>query len=240
LKYVDEASALTKLTETSEVASTVGKVEDGVSLSFEKLMSAEDTQKYIQWNKYAEVGIEPEGRVKLLEISEKAPKVEYRPGKKPEDILVQTKGKRDGIETYLDSSYIEAHKQQFSNGASRFQVFEPSTSYQDGIIGGEDGNSFWLTQEHADIIQEVANGDNRRYEVILGFDDGYLGNQPLYRLDASSETVAQKGISIPSGNEAGANSWWRPGGRTYPGDMPEGVMKNISIKEGDITWNIAN
>ncbi|SCW48761.1 hypothetical protein SAMN02910449_1370, partial [Streptococcus equinus] len=30
LKYVDEASALTKLTETSEVASTVGKVEDGV------------------------------------------------------------------------------------------------------------------------------------------------------------------------------------------------------------------
>ena len=52
--------------------------------------------------------------------------------------------------------------------------------------------------------------------------------------------MAQKGISIPSGNEAGANSWWRPGGRTYPGDMPEGVMKNISIKEGDITWNIAN
>ncbi len=31
LKYVDEASALTKLTETSEVASTVGKVEDGVT-----------------------------------------------------------------------------------------------------------------------------------------------------------------------------------------------------------------
>ena len=32
LKYVDEASALTKLTETSEVASTVGKVEDGVKV----------------------------------------------------------------------------------------------------------------------------------------------------------------------------------------------------------------
>ena len=32
LKYVDEASALTKLAETSEVASTVGKVEDGVKV----------------------------------------------------------------------------------------------------------------------------------------------------------------------------------------------------------------
>ena len=32
LKYVDEASALTKLTETSEVASTVGKVEDVVKV----------------------------------------------------------------------------------------------------------------------------------------------------------------------------------------------------------------
>ncbi|MCY7166558.1 hypothetical protein [Streptococcus gallolyticus] len=38
LKYVDEASALTKLAETSEVASTVGKVEEGVKVSkFDKL-----------------------------------------------------------------------------------------------------------------------------------------------------------------------------------------------------------
>ncbi|WP_254058932.1 hypothetical protein [Streptococcus ruminicola] len=240
LKYVDEASSLTKLADAGEVASTVGKVEDGVSLSFEKLMSAEDAQKYAQWNKYAEAGIEPEGRVKLLEISEKAPKVEYQDGWSAEEILSDAKGNRQPVEDYLTADSIAQHKQQFSNGASRFQVFEPSTSYQDGIIGGKDGNSFWLPQEHADIIQEVANGDNRRYEIILGFDDGYLGNQPLYRLDASSETVAQKGISIPSGNEDGANSWWRPGGRTYPGDMLEGVMKNISIKEGDITWNIAN
>ncbi|UOC12037.1 hypothetical protein KIP81_01475 [Streptococcus equinus] len=203
-------------------------------------MSAEDAQKYIQWNKYAEAGIDPEGRVKLLEISEKAPKVEYQDGWSAEEILSDAKGNRQPVDDYLTADSIAQHKQQFSNGASRFQVFEPSTSYQDGIIGGKDGNSFWLPQEHADIIQEVANGDNRRYEIILGFDDGYLGNQPLYRLDASSETVAQKGISIPSGNEDGANSWWRPGGRTYPGDMLEGVMKNISIKEGDITWNIAN
>ncbi|WP_074870255.1 hypothetical protein, partial [Streptococcus equinus] len=171
LKYVDEASALTKLAETGEVASTIGKVEDGAkvgkALSFEKLMSAEDAQKYVQWNKYAEAGISPSDRVRVLEISEKAPKVEYREGVSPDDILAMPKNDRPNPKKVYKPSYIEAHKQQFSNGASRFQVFEPSTSYQDGIIGGEDGNSFWTTQEHADVIQEVANGDKRRYEDLI-------------------------------------------------------------------------
>ncbi|NMW55841.1 hypothetical protein HKO46_09730, partial [Streptococcus equi subsp. zooepidemicus] len=58
-------------------------------------------------------------------------------------------------------------------------------------------------------------GDNRLYETLLGFDEGYLGDGPLYRLDVSPEVVSEKGISIPSGNEKSANSWWRPGGRTY-------------------------
>ena len=49
-----------------------------------------------------------------------------------------------------------------------------------------------------------------------------------------------KNLKVPSGNEAVANNWWRPGGRTYPGDMPEGVMKDISTKSGDHTWNIVN
>ena len=97
-----------------------------------------------------------------------------------------------------------------------------------------------MSKEHADVIQDVAQGDNRLYETLLGFDEGYLGDKPLYRLDVTPEVVSEKGISIPSGNESGANEWWRPGGRTYPGDMPEGVMKDISIKEGDAIWNTVN
>ena len=54
------------------------------------------------------------------------------------------------------------------------------------------------------------------------------------------EVVAETGISIPSGNEAGANNWWRPAGRTFPGDIPEGVMEDISTKRGEHTWNIVN
>ena len=35
--------------------------------------------------------------------------------------------------------------------------------------------------------------------LIIGFDECYLGNGPLYRLDVTSEVVAKKGISVPSG-----------------------------------------
>lgn len=52
--------------------------------------------------------------------------------------------------------------------------------------------------------------------------------------------VSKKGVSIPSGNESGANEWWRPGGRTYPGNMPECVIKGISTKKGEHTWNVVN
>ncbi|WP_231147436.1 hypothetical protein, partial [Streptococcus equi] len=42
-------------------------------------MSPEDSQRYIQWHKYAKSGLNPSDRVRILEISEKAPKVEYIP-----------------------------------------------------------------------------------------------------------------------------------------------------------------
>ncbi|WP_231196082.1 hypothetical protein [Streptococcus equi] len=45
--------------------------------------------------------------------------------------------------------------------------------------------SFWVSKDHADIIEDIAKGDNRLYETLLGFDEGYLGNDPLYRLDLS-------------------------------------------------------
>ena len=209
-------------------------------------MSVEDAQRYSQWNKYVEAGLSPEDRVRVLEISEKAPKVELVEGfdkKSLFDEIVATDKEitpRPRPEEYLTQDYIEAHKKQFDNGASRFQKFQPSENWNGGIVGGDDGTSFWLSKEHADVIQYVAQGDNRLYETLLGFDEGYLGDKPLYRLDVTPEVVSEKGISIPSGNESGANEWWRPGGRTYPGDMPEGVMKDISIKEGDAIWNTVN
>ena len=182
----------------------------------------------------------PEERELIFNISKNAPKVEYRPGKTSKSVLSIPKEDRPIVEKVYSSEYIKAHKQQFENGAARFQKFQPSENWNGGIVGGDDGTSFWLSKEHADIIEKVANGDNRLYEIILGLDEGYLEDGPLYRLDVTPEVVAEKGISIPSGREAGANDWWRPTGRTFPGDIPEGVMKDISTKRGEHTWNIVN
>lgn len=182
----------------------------------------------------------PEERELIFNISKNAPKVEYRPGKTSKSVLSIPKEDRPIVEKVYSSEYIKAHKQQFENGAARFQKFQPSENWNGGVVGGDDGTSFWLSKEHADIIEKVANGDNRLYEIILGLDEGYLEDGPLYRLDVTPEVVAEKGISIPSGREAGANDWWRPTGRTFPGDIPEGVMKDISTKRGEHTWNIVN
>ena len=209
-------------------------------------MESIDRQRYLQWHKYAEAGISPSNRVRVLEISEKAPKIKMIEGLDQQSVFKNIEAidteitPRPEPEGYLHPEYLEAHKHLFDNGAAKFQKFQPSESWNEGIVGGDDGTSFWLSKDHADIIQDIARGDNRIYETLLGLDDGYLGDGPLYRLDVTPEVVAEKGISIPSGNEAGANNWWRPGGRTYPGDMPEGVMKDISTKSGDHTWNIVN
>ena len=182
----------------------------------------------------------PEERELIFNISKDSPKVKYKNGVTPKEILEINKGDRPNPEDIYNSTYLKMHNQQFKNGASRFQKFQPSESWNGGIVGGKDGTSFWLSKEHADIIEKVANGDNRLYEIILGLDEGYLGDGPLYRLDVTPEVVVEKGISIPSGNEAGANDWWRPTGRTFPGDIPEGVMEDISTKRGEHTWNIVN
>ena len=182
----------------------------------------------------------PEERELIFNISKDSLKVKYKNGVTPKEILEINKGDRPNPEDIYNSTYLKMHNQQFKNGASRFQKFQPSESWNGGIVGGKDGTSFWLSKEHADIIEKVANGDNRLYEIILGFDEGYLGDGPLYRLDVTPEVVAKKGISIPSGNEVGANDWWRPTGRTFPGDIPEGVMEDISTKRGEHTWNIVN
>ncbi|HEL2576954.1 TPA: hypothetical protein TZ704_002175 [Streptococcus suis] len=211
--------------------------------SFMDEMSPEDARRYEQWNKYVEAGISPSDRVRVLEISEKAPKPEYMPDTYTQQEVLDIKPNADegifrpDVEDYLSSDYIEAHRRQFDNGAARFQKIYSET-YNNGVIGveGGDNTSFWLSKDHADIIQEVANGNNRIYEALLGFDPGYLGDEPLYRIDVAPEIVEKRGLSIPSGNEIGANDWWRPGGRTYPGDMPEGVMKDVGIEEGDYTW----
>ncbi|HFI0140328.1 TPA: hypothetical protein ACGOR2_001446 [Streptococcus suis] len=94
-----------------------------------------------------------------------------------------------------------------------------------------------MPKEAGQTLLEVSKGDPRVLEDLLGLHPGDLGNSPVV-IEIPPESLHN--VRIPSGNEAGANEWWRPGGRTYPGDMPEGFMEGISTKEGDHTWNVVN
>ncbi|MGT2772633.1 hypothetical protein [Streptococcus marimammalium] len=50
--------------------------------------------------------------------------------------------------------------------------------------------------------------------------------------------MGKRELSIPTGNEKGANSHWIPAGQTDPGGVLEAVMKNVGIKEGDFIWHV--
>ena len=208
--------------------------------------SSVNLHRKLKLKEYVEWGISPADSVRVLEISENAPKIKYIKDTFTKKQIIDIKPNPDkgifrpDVEDYLDEKYIKAHIRQFKNGVAKFQKFKPDENWRNGVVGDKNGNSFWLSKKHADIIEKVANGDNRLFEKLLVFDEGYFGDGPIYRLDVSPEVVARKGAFIPTGNEDGANDWWRPGGRTYPGGIPEAVMKDISTKRGDHTWNVVN
>ena len=46
------------------------------------------------------------------------------------------------------------------------------------------------------------------------------------------------GIIVNASNENEASAFedfWKPGGQTFPGNMPEGIMKDISTQRGEHT-----
>ena len=190
-------------------------------------MSPEDAQRYRQWNKYAEAGISPEDRVRVLEISEKAPKVEYQPDYSSDSILSIPKGDRPDVNNVFSPEYIEAHKQQFDNGAIKFQKFTPEEGgFNNGAIGNpKDHVAFVMPKDVGETLIEVSKGDPRTLEDLLGLHPGDLGDSPV-AIDIPAENLHN--VRIPSGNEDSAfDGYWKPGGRTYPGDMPEAVVDEI-------------
>ncbi|MBO4108567.1 hypothetical protein J5566_10380, partial [Streptococcus suis] len=207
--------------------------------SFMDEMSPEDARRYEQWNKYVEAGISPEDRVRVLEISEKAPTIKLKNGldKKTYFEKIEAIDKnitpRPNPDKYLDSDYIEAHRRQFDNGAIKFQKFTPEEGgFNNGAIGNpKDHVAFVMPKDVGETLIEVSKGDPRILEDLLGLHPGDLGDSPV-AIDIPAENLHN--VRIPSGNEDSAfDGYWKPGGRTYPGDMPEAVVDEVSW--GDFT-----
>nr|WP_205396240.1 glycohydrolase toxin TNT-related protein [Streptococcus lutetiensis] len=196
LKYVDEASNLAKLAKTEEVASTVGKVEDGVkvekALSFEKLMSAEDAQKYIQWNKYAEVGITPEDRIKLTDWLY-APESEF---------YLSYKNIYDNPDfvNQLTGDFIYPGTPESSLGRIDGSV------HIDGFLNGKFDN---ITLQPGTIIDRYGSNSNGRYFSPIGtnFENRalppFMINEPYRKYIILKPINSKAGIIAPWFNQPG-------------------------------------
>lgn len=148
-------------------------------------------------------------------VKVKGSEVESLSQSKIDEILSIKKGDRPDPSTYLSKEYMDAHAKLFDGGAVRIQPSAPT-----GTIGRTE--TWVLPKSTADEALARAGGDIRKLEELLGFDKGYLGDSPVL-VDIPNPT----GYRIPNGNEFGANHHWRPGGLTYPGNLPEAVINPV-------------
>ena len=171
--------------------------------------------------------LSPAERELIFNISKNAPKVEYRPGNTAKSVLSIPKNDRPNIEKVYSSEYIEAHRQQFENGAIKFQKFTPEEGgYNNGAIGNpKDHVAFVMPKEAGETLIKVTKGDPELLEDILGLHRGDLGSSPV-AIEIPPESI--KNPRIPSGNEDSAfDGFWKPGGQTFPGNMPEAVIDEV-------------
>lgn len=98
------------------------------------------------------------------------------------------------------------------------------------------GTQFVLPKNYCDNIASIAAGDIGYYEKALGFDPGHFSDSGgLVRIDI--ENMDGLNLRVTSGNEAGANSHWIPGGKTDGGvpevisDLIPNVPNNVTVSE---------
>ena len=196
-------------------------------------MEPMDRQRYLQWHKYAEADISPSERVRVLEISEKAPKIKMIDGMDQQSVFKNIEAidkeitPRPKPERYLHPDYLEAHKHQFDNGAIKIQKFMPQEGgFNNGAIGSnKDHVAFVMPKDVGETLIDISKDNSRLLEDLLGLHPGDLGDAPV-AIDIPYDSI--KNLKVPSGNEASAfKGYWKPGGRTYLGNMPEAVIDEV-------------
>jgi hypothetical protein len=135
---------------------------------------------------------------------------------KRDEILAMEKGTRPDPREYLSPEYIEHHLEHFSDGGTRFMLEENLDKYG---IGQRDGTTFVFPTSEIDSL--ITKGDFADVERALGLPDGYFNDFHVFRVDIPD--AENYNLRMPSGNEAGANEYWLPGG-LLPEGMPEAVV----------------
>jgi hypothetical protein len=142
-------------------------------------------------------------------------------------ILAMEKGTRPDPAEYLSPDYIQHHIEQFNQGATRFMLDESLSKYG---IGQHDGTTFVFPTSEVDSL--IAKGNFSDVESALGLPEGYFKDFHVIRVDIPHPEDYH--LRMPSGNEAGANDYWIPGG-LLPEGMPEAVIDGSAVPPEDLT-----
>lgn len=143
-------------------------------------------------------------------------------------ILAMEKGTRPDPVEYLSPQYIEQHLQRFDEGATRFMTADNLEAFG---IGQRDGTTFVFPRSELDSLMASTGGDRSRLEQALGLPEGYFASYDIVRVDIPDPRDYE--LRIPSGNEAGANDKWIPGG-FLPEGMPEAVIDGANVPSDDL------
>ena len=152
--------------------------------------------------------------------------------KKVQEILNVPKGSRPNTSEYLSKEYINIHIQKFDNGYSYLLTKNQYKMYvykKENLGIPSDGTLFVAPTGFIDELCDLAKNNYAVFESILGFEPGYYSNgNGLIRIDIKADI--RFNVRIPTGNEAGVNNYWIPGGFTS-GGMPEAITDLIPNTE---------
>ena len=158
------------------------------------------------------------------------------PPEKVQSILDTPKGQRPEPIDYIPAARMTEHAKAFENGGSRFTLQSSLDKYG---LGQRDGTTFIMTKSEADQILAKSNGDPRKLEQALGLPEGQLDNAELVRVDFNAEAMKDLDMRMPSGNEAGANELWLPGG-LLPTGLNEAIIDGANASSKHYTSKVIN
>ncbi|EQM71299.1 PAAR domain-containing protein [Pseudomonas solani] len=152
----------------------------------------------------------------------------YKAGVTEADIMGIPKGSRPPPGDYLEQPYIDKHLKTFKDEGGAFLF--TADDIANPKYAAFNPNKFVMADSDLSsvVAQYKKTGDVSVLESALGYDPGSLAGKEIYMLKVENPKVL-----MPTGNEGGVNSLWRPGGLTHPGGMREAVLDNVAISHGN-------
>ena len=148
----------------------------------------------------------------------------FRNGASRQTILSIPKGSRPDPATYLKRRCIRRHLKDFKAGASCIITKEAFDCHDGDSLGKADNSQFVMTKSEMDSVLIKSHGNLIRIENELGIPVNTWKNKILIRIDILKPKRLR--LRMPSGNEAGVNELWLPGGY-LPTGYKEAVVDRI-------------